>query len=114
MRGGNQMVEDKKSTKVSGNPTGSSPDSLEKKVKSSRIVAPLLVIAGFAAHAVGGYAIARKTQEPIYKEVTRPVQASVVNKKEVEERIRQEYQPQLDAAKESQGKYETKGHAQGV
>ncbi len=103
------MVEDNKSTKVSGNPTGSSPSSLETKVKSSGIVAPLLIAAGFAAGAVGGYAFARKTPDTKYTELTRPVQSSIVdeiaNEKKVEDLVRLEYQPQLDAAKEAQSKY---------
>ncbi len=110
MRGGNQMVEDNKSIKVPGNPTGSSPSSLETKVKSSVRSAALFtggVLVGTLAIGAAGYFIARKTQEPIYKEMTVPVQSSIVDKKEVEERVRQEYQPQLDAAKDMQAKYDT-------
>lgn len=103
------MVEDNKSTGVSGNSTGSSPSSLEKKVKSSSIVMPLLAGVCIVASAVGGYAFARKTQEPIYRDNTVPIHSSIAdeiaNEKKIEDRVRLEYQPQLDAAKEFQGKY---------
>jgi len=99
------MVDNNKSTGASGN-ADANFSSLEKKIKSSWL-AQILYCGGIIAICGADYNCGRRSTEeqPAYKQVAVPVQASLVDEKEVEARVRQEYQPQLDAAKDLQEKY---------